>query len=111
MLFSREFQRILLSLSRTALPLTSPADLPPIIRKLKPSARPVELPDDPYRLVSCVDYRLMTFESVNVARLWIKGGEFIVKRLLGDVYKCQAQRYYGGAVAIFRLAPLERSDL
>jgi phosphatidylserine decarboxylase len=48
----------------------------------------------------------MVFESVNEAtRLWIKGREFTVTRLLGDPYKGQAERYHGGAVAIFRLAP------
>jgi phosphatidylserine decarboxylase len=75
-------------------------------RKLKPSARPVESPDDPYRLVSGADCRLMSFESVNEAtRLWIKGREFTVARLLGDAYRAEAERYTGGALAIFRLAP------
>ncbi|KAJ7737768.1 phosphatidylserine decarboxylase-domain-containing protein [Mycena maculata] len=75
-------------------------------RKLKPSARPVEQPDDPYRLVSAADCRLMTFESVTEAtRLWIKGREFTVARLLGEAYKHEAERYSGGALAIFRLAP------
>ncbi|KAK0446101.1 phosphatidylserine decarboxylase-domain-containing protein [Armillaria borealis] len=75
-------------------------------RKLKPSARPIEKPDDPYRLVSAADCRLMAFETVSEAtRLWIKGREFTVSRLLGDAYKGQAERYNGGALAIFRLAP------
>lgn len=75
-------------------------------RKLKPSARPVECPDDPYRLVSAADCRLMAFESVSEAtRLWIKGREFTVGRLLGDAYKNEAHKYAGGALAIFRLAP------
>ncbi|KIM40811.1 hypothetical protein M413DRAFT_446183 [Hebeloma cylindrosporum] len=75
-------------------------------RKLKSSARPVENLDDPYRLVSAADCRLMTFASVNEAtQLWIKGREFTVARLLGDKYKDQAERYAGGALAIFRLAP------
>ncbi|THV04718.1 hypothetical protein K435DRAFT_774272 [Dendrothele bispora CBS 962.96] len=75
-------------------------------RKLKPSARPAEKPDDPYRLVSAADCRFMAFESVSEAtRLWIKGREFTVARLLGDKYKDQADRYNGGAVCIFRLAP------
>ena len=48
----------------------------------------------------------MTFETVNEAtRLWIKGREFSVTRLLGDTYKGQAEKYNGGALAIFRLAP------
>ena len=47
----------------------------------------------------------MAFESVNeVTRLWIKRREFTVARLLGDAYKGQAERYAGGAMAIFRLA-------
>lgn len=49
---------------------------------------------------------MMTFETVSEAtRLWIKGREFSVARLLGDTYRGQADRYNGGAVAIFRLAP------
>lgn len=48
----------------------------------------------------------MTFETVTEAtRLWIKGREFTIARLLGDVYKDQAEKYTGGALAIFRLAP------
>ncbi|KAJ7243915.1 phosphatidylserine decarboxylase-domain-containing protein [Mycena haematopus] len=75
-------------------------------RKLKPSARPVEKLDDPYRLVSAADCRFMPFESVSEAtRLWIKGREFTVARLLGDAYKHEADRYTGGALAVFRLAP------
>ncbi|KAF8055577.1 phosphatidylserine decarboxylase-domain-containing protein [Lyophyllum atratum] len=75
-------------------------------RKLKPTARPIEQPDNPYRLVSAADCRLMCFASVEEAtRLWIKGREFTVGRLLGDTYKDQAERYNGGALAIFRLAP------
>lgn len=75
-------------------------------RKLKPDARPVEAPADPTRLVSAADCRMMTFESVNEAtRLWIKGREFSVARLLGEAYSDQVEKFNGGAVAIFRLAP------
>ncbi|KAJ3974206.1 phosphatidylserine decarboxylase-domain-containing protein [Lentinula raphanica] len=75
-------------------------------RKLKPDARPVDSPSDPYRLVSAADCRFMAFESVSEAtRLWIKGREFSVGRLLGNAYKAEAERYNGGALAIFRLAP------
>ncbi|KAF7371746.1 Phosphatidylserine decarboxylase proenzyme 2 [Mycena venus] len=35
--------------------------------KLKPSAHPVETPDDPYRLVSTADCHFMDFESVSEA--------------------------------------------
>ncbi|KXN84012.1 Phosphatidylserine decarboxylase proenzyme 3, partial [Leucoagaricus sp. SymC.cos] len=75
-------------------------------RKFKPSARPVEAPEDPYRFVSVADCRLMVFETVSEAtRIWIKGREFSVGRLLGDAYKNEAEKYSGGALAIFRLAP------
>ncbi|KAN0126296.1 Phosphatidylserine decarboxylase domain containing protein [Lactarius tabidus] len=75
-------------------------------RKLKPDARPVEMPDDQTRLVSGADCRLMAFETISEAtKLWIKGREFTVARLLGDAYKDQVERYEGGALVIFRLAP------
>lgn len=48
----------------------------------------------------------MLFETVNEAtRLWIKGREFSVARLLGEAYSDQWERYNGGALCIFRLAP------
>ena len=48
----------------------------------------------------------MTFETVNEAtRLWIKGQDFSVARLLGATYKGQAEKYNGSAFAIFCLAP------
>jgi len=75
-------------------------------RKLKPDARPVENPDDPNRLVSGADCRLMAFETVNEAtRVWIKGREFSVARLLGEAYAENVDKYNGGALCIFRLAP------
>ncbi|WVR04751.1 phosphatidylserine decarboxylase [Kwoniella sp. DSM 27419] len=75
-------------------------------RKLKPDARPVEEPGNEARLVSCADCRMMAFETVNEAtQIWIKGREFTVGRLLGPNYKDVADRYEGGALAIFRLAP------
>jgi len=75
-------------------------------RKLKPSARPIDEPDNPYRIVSAADCRFMAFETVTEAtRLWIKGREFTVERLLGNRYKSDAGRYKDGALAIFRLAP------
>ena len=76
------------------------------LRKLKPGARPVEAPEDSYRLVSGADCRLMVFETVHEAtRLWIKGRDFSVGRLLGDTYRAEADKYIGGALCIFRLAP------
>ncbi|ORY24008.1 phosphatidylserine decarboxylase-domain-containing protein [Naematelia encephala] len=75
-------------------------------RKLKPDARPVEEPGNEGRLVSCADCRMMAFESVSEAtRLWIKGREFSVGRLLGPTYKDIWDKYDGGALGIFRLAP------
>ncbi|WVQ98224.1 phosphatidylserine decarboxylase [Kwoniella sp. CBS 9459] len=75
-------------------------------RKLKPDARPVEEPGNEARLVSCADCRMMAFETVHEAtQIWIKGREFTVGRLLGPNYKDVADRYEGGALAIFRLAP------
>ncbi|KAL0573319.1 phosphatidylserine decarboxylase [Marasmius crinis-equi] len=75
-------------------------------RKLKASARPVDTPDDPYRLVSSADCRMMTFETVTEAtQIWIKGRQFSVSRLLGPAFAGEADKYNGGALAIFRLAP------
>lgn len=72
-------------------------------RKLKPSARPVSDPEDPYRLVSCADCRMMAFETVDEAtKIWIKGREFSVARLLGPNY--DSKKYDGGALGIFRCA-------
>jgi phosphatidylserine decarboxylase len=48
----------------------------------------------------------MAFESVHEAtRLWIKGRDFTIQRLLGEAYEKEAERYNGGALVIFRLAP------
>jgi phosphatidylserine decarboxylase len=75
-------------------------------RKLKEDARPVDSPNDPTVLVSGADCRLMAFESVNEAtRIWIKGREFSVQRLLGPAYADDAAKFTGGALCIFRLAP------
>ncbi|KAG8698758.1 hypothetical protein FRC08_005729 [Ceratobasidium sp. 394] len=75
-------------------------------RKLKETARPVDEPQNTARLVSCADCRMMAFETVNEAtRLWIKGREFSVKRLLGETYANEFSKYDGGALGIFRLAP------
>lgn len=72
-------------------------------RKLKPSARPVTDPEDAYRLVSPADCRMMAFETVDEAtRIWIKGREFSVARLLGPAYEDSWRKYDGGALGIFR---------
>jgi phosphatidylserine decarboxylase len=72
-------------------------------RKLKPNARPIADPEDPSRLVSCADCRMMAFETVSEAtRIWIKGREFSVARLLGPEYKSVIHKFEGGALGIFR---------
>jgi phosphatidylserine decarboxylase len=79
-------------------------------RKLKPDARPVADPNDPTTIVSGADCRLMAFQTVNDAtRIWVKGREFTVARLLGEKYKDEAHNYDGGALVIFRLAPQVRN--
>ena len=73
-------------------------------RKLKPEARPCECPDDPSVIVSPADCRMMAFATIDDAtRLWIKGMEFSVEKLLDD--PVQAEAFQGGSLAIFRLAP------
>jgi phosphatidylserine decarboxylase len=46
---------------------------------------------------------MMAFETVNEAtRIWIKGREFSVARLLGPAYEDGWKKYDGGALGIFR---------
>ncbi|KAI8874263.1 hypothetical protein GQ42DRAFT_159935 [Ramicandelaber brevisporus] len=73
-------------------------------RKLKPSARPIEKQGDPTVAVSAADARVMVFNTIDDAtRLWIKGKQFSVARLLGD--EAMGERYEGGSLIIWRLAP------
>lgn len=73
-------------------------------RKLKPGARPADSPEDPTVAVSPADSRMTAFDSVSEAtRLWIKGIEFSLKKLLGD--PTSAKELQGGPLAVFRLAP------
>lgn len=75
-------------------------------RKLREDARPVEKPEDPGRIVSAADCRFMAFENVSEAtKVWIKGREFSVAKLVGERYKDEIADYNGGALVIFRLAP------
>ncbi|KAI0431152.1 phosphatidylserine decarboxylase-domain-containing protein [Xylaria sp. FL1042] len=75
-------------------------------RALKPSARPCSAPDNPHVIVSPADCRSVVFNSIESAtKIWIKGREFSIKRLLGDAYPEDASRYENGALGIFRLAP------
>ncbi|KAK4191559.1 phosphatidylserine decarboxylase-domain-containing protein [Podospora australis] len=76
-------------------------------RALKPDARPVSAPGNPRIIVSPADCRSVVFNRIETAtKVWIKGREFSVKRLLADAYPDDYPRYeMGGALGIFRLAP------
>ncbi|KAF2126620.1 hypothetical protein P153DRAFT_297766 [Dothidotthia symphoricarpi CBS 119687] len=75
-------------------------------RALKPDARPCSAPEDPRVIVSPADCRSVVFNTLDAAQaIWVKGREFTVERLLGDAYPQDAQRYHGGSLGIFRLAP------
>ena len=75
-------------------------------RKLKPEARPCSAPDNPHVIVSPADCRSVVFNRMEDAqRIWVKGREFSIERLLGDAYPQDAKRYKGGALGICRLAP------
>ncbi|KAK4698198.1 phosphatidylserine decarboxylase, partial [Phenoliferia sp. Uapishka_3] len=73
-------------------------------RKLKPGAR--EIDNDPNVVVSPADCRSMFFPTVNEAtKIWIKGRDFSISKLLGEGFKDKAHLYEGASLAIFRLAP------
>lgn len=76
-------------------------------RKLKPGSRPCESEDDPRIIVSMADCRFICFDSINEAtRIWVKGREFSIARLLGKgIYADRAKDYKNGSICIFRLAP------
>ena len=75
-------------------------------RKLKPDARPCSAPDNPHIIVSPADCRSVVFNRMEDAqRIWVKGREFSIERLLGEAYPADAKRYRNGALGIFRLAP------
>jgi phosphatidylserine decarboxylase len=75
-------------------------------RALKPDARPCSAPDNPRIIVSPADCRSVLFDRIDDAtKIWVKGREFSVERLLGDAYPEDAARYKNGALGIFRLAP------
>ncbi|KAI1501437.1 phosphatidylserine decarboxylase-domain-containing protein [Biscogniauxia marginata] len=75
-------------------------------RALKPGARPCSAPDNPHTIVSPADCRSVVFNSIDAAtKIWVKGREFTIKRLLGDAYPEDAKRYESGSLGIFRLAP------
>lgn len=75
-------------------------------RALKPTARPCSAPEDSNIVVSPADCRSVVFDRLEDAqRIWVKGREFSVERLLGEAYPDDAKRYKNGALGIFRLAP------
>jgi phosphatidylserine decarboxylase len=75
-------------------------------RELKPNARPCSAPDNPRIIVSPADCRSVVFNRIDLAtKIWIKGREFSLKRLMGDAYPEDAKRYENGGLGIFRLAP------
>jgi phosphatidylserine decarboxylase len=75
-------------------------------RQLKPDARPCSAPDNPRIIVSPADCRSVVFNKIDEAtRIWVKGREFSIERLLGNTYPEDSKRYTNGALGIFRLAP------
>ena len=75
-------------------------------RELKPDARPCSAPNNPRIIVSPADSRSVVFNTLDEAtKIWVKGREFSVTRLLGSAYPQDAKRYVNGALGIFRLAP------
>lgn len=75
-------------------------------RQLKPGARPCSAPNNTKIIVSPADCRSVVFNTMNEAtKIWVKGREFSIERLLGNAYPQDAKRYIHGAMGIFRLAP------
>ncbi|KAI1912776.1 phosphatidylserine decarboxylase [Ophidiomyces ophidiicola] len=75
-------------------------------RALKPGARPCSAPNNPDIIVSPADCRSVVFDRIDDAtKIWVKGREFSLARLLGKAYPEDVERYKGGALGIFRLAP------
>jgi phosphatidylserine decarboxylase len=75
-------------------------------RALKPEARPCSAPTKTVIVTSPADCRSVVFNQLDVAqKIWVKGRDFTVERLLGKAYPEDAKRYTNGALGIFRLAP------
>ncbi|KAI9705796.1 MAG: hypothetical protein M1820_005044 [Bogoriella megaspora] len=75
-------------------------------RELKPDARPCSAPDRPEIVTSPADCRSVVFNRMSEAqKIWVKGREFTIDRLLGSAYPEDAARYREGGLGIFRLAP------
>ncbi|KAF4595323.1 Phosphatidylserine decarboxylase [Ophiocordyceps camponoti-floridani] len=75
-------------------------------RALKPGARPCSAPDNGRIIVSPADCRSVVFNQMSLAtKIWVKGREFKMRRLLGSAYPDDAARYDNGSLGVFRLAP------
>ncbi|KAK9763249.1 phosphatidylserine decarboxylase [Basidiobolus ranarum] len=78
-------------------------------RKIKPESRILVAPNDPRVVVSPADCRCTCFPTTSDAtRLWIKGEDFTIARLLGETSEenqVLAQIFEDGPLAICRLAP------
>ena len=75
-------------------------------RELKPNARPCSATNNPRIIVSPSDCRSVVFNRMDEAtKIWVKGREFTVERLLGNTYPADVKRYTNGSMGIFRLAP------
>lgn len=75
-------------------------------RALKPEARPCSAPDDPNIIVSPADCRSVVYDRIDEAtKIWVKGREFSLERLLGKAYPEDVKRFKGGSLGVFRLAP------
>ena len=96
-----------LDLSEVLLPLNAFKNFNEFFyRALKPGARECSAPNNPKIIVSPADCRSVVFNSIDkAAKIWIKGRDFSVKRLLGNAYPDEASRFEGGPLGIFRLAP------
>ena len=75
-------------------------------RELKPEARPCSARTNPKIIVSPADCRSVVFNNMDTAtKIWVKGRDFTVERLLGNAYPQDAKRYVNGSMGVFRLAP------
>jgi len=73
-------------------------------RKLKPSARPINAPENSKALCSAADCRLNVFTTIASSKeIWIKGANFDLKNLLRD--EALAKEFESCSLVIFRLAP------
>lgn len=74
-------------------------------RGLKLESRPIYQISNPNISICCADSRLMVFDNIDDAKkLWIKGNEFSIKKLLNNDENLYSN-YENGSLCIFRLAP------